>query len=40
MLRDDALLKEEMATTWMARLYHHKVKERPLKEGDLVLKNI
>ena len=36
----DAHLKEDIDKTQMAGFYNRKVKEKPLKEMDLVLKKI
>ena len=40
MVKRDAYIKEEIATTKMACFYSRKVKERPLKEGDLILRKM
>jgi len=40
MVRGDAYFREEITNTRMACFYNRKVKERPLKEGDLVLRKM
>ena len=39
-VRGDTYLKEEIVKIRMAQFYIHKAKERPLREGDLVLRKI